>query len=251
MRKTIVLALVVAAFSLAVWNIGNNISLISSAVFEVRPAAAAVPSVGDVIQFGEYDWRVLYVQYNRALIITENIIEKRPFNEQWEAVTWEESTLREYLNSEFLQKFTEEKQGWIADTRIQNPDNLWYEMSGGNDTTDKIFLLSLEEVDRYFGRSGDYENKRRKRFGGRHTLSGQWIWISTDGDDYGGTAFSNANDRVKIAKYNNEDSAWWLRSPGNHSNTAAVVGRDGVVGVFGVSVYDDIGSVCHALWLNL
>ena len=33
---------------------------------------------------------------------------------------------------------------------MQNPDNPEYGTDGGNDTTDKVFLLSIDEATRYF-----------------------------------------------------------------------------------------------------
>jgi len=121
------------------------------------------PKIGSIIPFGNYKWRVLDVQDGNALIITEDVIEERPYNEENEGVTWRTCDLRKYLNNEFLRKFTKEQQGRIVEKKIPNPDNLWYGTKGGRDTRDKVFLLSLEEVDKYFGNSGDYLNKRRKR----------------------------------------------------------------------------------------
>ena len=176
------------------------------------------------------------VQDGRTLIITKNVVELRTYNEQRINVTWETCTLRKYLNGEFLQKFTAEDQRRIAETRIPNPNNLWYGTAGGNDTTDKIFLLSLEEVDRYFGDSGDYQSKRRIGYG----------YVSDDK----GHLFSNAHDSKRISKYNNETWWWWLRSPG-YSNCAANVCHDGIVGVGGLDGRANVGGVRPALWLNL
>jgi len=36
--------------------------------------------IGDVIPFGEYCWRVLDVQGDRALILAEDVVEKRTYN---------------------------------------------------------------------------------------------------------------------------------------------------------------------------
>ncbi|WP_281391335.1 hypothetical protein [Alkalicella caledoniensis] len=36
--------------------------------------------VGDKIVFGRYEWCVLDIQNNAALIITEDIVEKRPYH---------------------------------------------------------------------------------------------------------------------------------------------------------------------------
>ena len=248
MKKTIVIALavVLASFSLTFWIISNDASSIGDS-FEAQPIDVAVGAlqIGAVIQFGGYEWRVLDVQNNRALIITENIIEIRPYNEQSANVTWETSSLRRYLNGEFLQKFTGEDQRRIAETRIVNNDNLWYGTNGGSNTIDKVFLLSLEEVDRYFGNSGDYENRRRKS--GRIRDDGTIEIFSDDN----GVAFSNANDSDRIARYNDNPWLWWLRSPGLDSYFAAIVYNDGDVLVDGGGANSGNGGVRPALWLNL
>jgi len=181
------------------------------------------------IQFGAYKWRVLDVQGDKALMITEGVVEKRPYNDAWIGVTWETCTLRKYLNGEFLQKFTEEERRKITETQIRNPDNLWCGTEGGRDTVDKVFLLSLEEVDRYFGDSGDYKNKR----------------------GVGKYYFSNAHDSDRQAKFGKEVCWWWLRSPGDLSDLAAYVDDDGYVYVIGGSVGIDSGGVRPAFWLNL
>jgi cell division septum initiation protein DivIVA len=209
------------------------------------------PRVGTIIQFGNYKWRVLDVQSDRALILTEDIIEKRKYNEEFTNVTWEECTLRKYLNDEFLQKFTKEQQRQIIETEISNPDNLWYGTEGGRDTKDKIFLLSLEEADRYFGDSGDYyKEKRRKR-----DVNGKYIAAANDG-----YSFSNTHDIERQAKYNNEACWWWLRSPGCSTSYAAGVITGGDVGVDGCGVNPSsfyflgrsLGvGVRPALWLKL
>jgi len=167
--------------------------------------------IGAVIQFGGYDWRVLDVQDNRALIITKDVIEKRPYNGKSEEVTWETCTLREYLNGEFLQKFTEEEQKRIAETGISNPNNPQNGTDGGNDTNDKIFLLSIEEANRYF--SSDSERMAKEADG-----TASW---------------------------------WWLRSPGYYSYTAARVSVVGYVTVYGLGVFTVDGGVRPALWINV
>ena len=191
------------------------------------------------LKFGDYKWRVLDVQSDKALLITEGVIEERPYNKKYRGATWEMCDLRKYLNGEFLRKFTEEERRKITETPIRNADNLWYGTPGGDDTVDKIFLLSLEEVDRYFGDSGDYLNKRRKT-----DDNGELV---ADSDGY---SFSNAHDSDRVAKFGN-DTWWWLRSPGGGSCSAADVNLDGDVYVLGFDVDDLSGGVRPAFWLNL
>jgi len=197
-------------------------------------------SIGSIIPFGDYDWRVLDIQNNKALILTENIIEKRKYHKGLKDITWEACTLRRYLNGEFLQRFTSEQQKRIEETLLTNNNNLWYGIKGGNNTKDKIFLLSLEEADKYFGDSGDYQNKKRKEY-----KDEKYITISD------GSLLSNIHDDKRIAKHGNRAFWWWLRSPGEGSNHAVDVLRDGCVNVNGISVdYHNCG-VRPALWLKL
>jgi len=110
--------------------------------------------IGDYISFGSYKWRVLDIKKNTALIITENLIEQRPYHDKYVAITWADCSLRKYLNCEFYDKFTVKDKSKIIPTVNKNLDNQWYGTKGGEDTKDNIFILSLEEVAcQYFGDS--------------------------------------------------------------------------------------------------
>ena len=197
---------------------------------------------GDIIPFAKHNWRVLDVQAGKALILTEGITEKRASFD----ITWETCTLRKYLNGKFLQRFTQEEQSRIIETRTANPDNLWYGTPGGRDTDDKIFLLSIEEADRYFGNSGDYQGERPKKY----YYKNDKCVADSEGD-----CFSNVHDNARVAEYKGEACWWWLRSPGDrtppYGNLAARVSTDGRVSAYGFLVFDFRGGVRPALWLHL
>jgi hypothetical protein len=61
--------------------------------------------VGDIVRFGDYDWRVLDVQDDKALLLSEKIIEMREYNYDLVDITWETCTLRKYLNESFYNSF--------------------------------------------------------------------------------------------------------------------------------------------------
>jgi co-chaperonin GroES (HSP10) len=177
-------------------------------------------SVGDKVYFGSYDdkalqWRVLAVEDGKALLITEDIIERKPYNDEWdedEGVTWESCTLRKWLNENFLSAaFSSEQQQQIKLTNLDNPDNPHYGTDGGNDTQDYIFLLSIDEAQRYFS-----SDSARVAYYYRWA---DWWW-------------------------------WWLRSPGSNSRLAAYVNRDGYVDTYGDRVGGNHG-VRPALWVEL
>jgi hypothetical protein len=107
----------------------------------------------DIITFGNYSWRVLKIECYKALIITENIIELRWYNQDFENITWAECGLRYYLNNEFYSKFGPDEQAKIVAVTNKNPNNPWFQTTGGGDTIGSIFLLSLEEVCEHFGSS--------------------------------------------------------------------------------------------------
>ena len=139
--------------------------------------------------------------------------------------------MRRYLNGEFYNRFTAEERGRILETRVINSDNHWYGTTGGADTTDRVFLLSIDEVVRYFGDSGQLWNRPND----------EW-WID---DEYN-------QARVAYRLEDNEAWWWWLRSPGSNSYSAANVLSDGWLNVSGNSVHRSYyGGVRPAMWLNL
>jgi hypothetical protein len=184
--------------------------------------------VGGTIHFGAYDWRVLDVQGDRALILTTSVVERRVYHGIWSSITWESCGLREYLNAEFYSTFSKEQQARIKETTNQNPPNQWLKTDGGRETKDRVFLLNLDEVVRYLGNSGQLEN--------RNPNSKYWI-----NDQY------NASRRTGL---NRSRAWWWLRSPGMHSNCAVFVGGGGAVCISGHRVVNELGGVRPALWLD-
>ncbi|MCL2087792.1 MAG: DUF6273 domain-containing protein [Oscillospiraceae bacterium] len=169
--------------------------------------------MGDIIEFGDYNWRVLDVQDSKALIISEDVIEQHAYHNEYIDITWENSDLRAYLNGEFYNSFSESDKARVAETTVINNDNPEYGTPGGNDTTDKVFLLSIDEANMYF---------------------------------------ANDSSRICL-NANGEPAWWWLRSPGNDSSGAAYVIGDGFVRISGLLVdySSEDGGVRPALWLNL
>lgn len=180
------------------------------------------------VRFGRYNWRVLDVQNGKALLLAEEILEKRRYHSEWTEVTWKDCELRKYLNGEFLGTFSSQEQSRIAQAENTNADNQWYGTPGGSSTVDRVFLLSIEEVVKYFGDSGQLQ-KRPK--------GGAW-WI---------------DDQYNSARKANHDGRkwwWWLRPPGIDDSNAAFVSIGGYLSLLGNTVGNG-GGVRPALWLNL
>lgn len=201
---------------------------------------------GDKIEFGTYEWRVLDMEDSAALIITEDIVELRAYHNKSGDITWADCELRKYLNGEFFNNFTEKDKIKIIPTAVVNCDNPWFGTIGGDDTIDKIFLLSIEEVVcKYFGDSS--ENLR--------IPNGKYKYWFTRKD---------TNNFRRISAYLGHVWWWWLRSPGRKQVKAAYVHGDGNIGIQGNSalqcnlsgvyhpVNNDVrGGVRPALWMKL
>ncbi len=202
--------------------------------------------IGDKIEFSKYEWRVLDVQNNAALIITEDIVELRAYHNKLGDITWADCELRKYLNGEFYDSFINADKSKIIPTTIVNPDNPWFGTIGGEDTRDNVFLLSIEEVVcKYFGDSS--ANLR--------IPNGKYKYWFTRKD------INNVN---RISAYLGHVWWWWLRSPGRKQVKAVYVHGDGNIGIQGNSalkcnltgvyhpVNNDIrGGIRPALWLKL
>ncbi|RZK03934.1 MAG: hypothetical protein EOO43_22870 [Flavobacterium sp.] len=128
--------------------------------------------------------------------------------------------------------YRQDEKAKIITVTNKNLDNQWFKTKGGNDTTDHIFLLSLEEVCEYFG---DSQTRLHNK--------GNQTWLIDD-----------ENNSNRQAKYNNEFHWWRLRSPGYYKRTSASISSNGHVYVRGNGVYGrpkDGGGLRPAFWLNL
>ena len=185
--------------------------------------------IGSTINFGGYDWRVLDIQDNKALLLSDKIVEQRPYHQSNTDITWAECDLRYYLNGKFYDSLGEDK-ARVAETTVVTGSNPWFGTDGGAETNDKVFLLSIEEIVKYFGDSGQLKSPP----------DGAW-YID---DEYNPTRIT--------ADENGEALWWWLRSPGHISHDVAGVYNDGYIGILGsFSIAWSGGGVLPALWLNL
>ncbi len=199
--------------------------------------------VGDIIEFGSYyqydlsrktpiKWRVLDIQDGKALLISEFLLDAHPYNKEFKEITWENSSIRHWLNNEFINEaFTQSEQNKINLTYIYNNDNVQYGTKGGNNTQDKIFLLSLDEVNKYL------PNEKQRA-----------IKVTRYAEKHGAFVCDSLSCGEK-GIYGN--GVWWLRSPGFDQINAAVVGFDGDIYDRGWDVNCNYGAVRPALWINL
>ena len=112
-------------------------------------------------------------QNNRVLVMAKDIVAEAPYHEIGGGVTWERCTLRKILNTTYYESLPQDKKNQILEVTLKNPNNEGHNTAGGNDTRDKVFLLSIDEARRYFT---DNESRIAK-FQGKSA----WWWLRSPG----------------------------------------------------------------------
>ena len=198
--------------------------------------------VGDKVTYGTYEqdndtsngkedieWLVLEKEGNRLLLISDKALDCQPYNESNDDVTWETCSLRKWMNNTFFDAaFSKYEQVMIQSTNVSADKDPYWDTDPGKATTDKVFLLSINEVNKYFA-----SDKERKCVP---------------------TAYAIENG-VGADIYEDKDSAatcwWWLRSRGGSQFNAAAVGSYGDVDEYGGPVDSGTGAVRPAIWIDL
>jgi len=194
--------------------------------------------VSDIITFGHFEqdndlsngaepieWQVIAVEKGRALVISRKGLDLKPYNAENDLVSWENCTLRKWLNDEFLNSsFNDEEQKQILEIINDNPDNKHYPTGFTNSTSDRIFLLSTDEYDSY---------------------------LKTETDKLcESTAFAAAK------REKNGITGWWLRTPAKELNFGApgaaafIEMFDSSIDYFGGLINDSDFVVRPALWVK-
>ena len=132
------------------------------------------------------EWLVLDRKGTRALVMSRYLIDFMSFG----GMTWANSSVRRWLNNDFISgAFTDSERARIYETELANEDNDLYDTYGGGTTTDKIFILSDQEVYFYFvdteKRKTDYTDwgeRRLKEWGSSYgSVSGDPWWLRSVG----------------------------------------------------------------------
>ena len=195
-------------------------------------------------------WRVLSVEGDDVFLVADKNLDCQRYNDTDTDVTWETCTMRSWLNgygaesnkdgkdysgNNFLDNaFSAGEQLAIRTTNVVNNDNPEYGTEGGNDTADKVYLLSLDEV-----------TNPAYGFASHNSTSATRIAVNT--------AYTAGGGEIESEYMNNAGNAesWWRRSPGYYGNDASGVYDDGSVDAVGIDVDRSGNAVRPALHLNL
>lgn len=188
--------------------------------------------VGSVITFGSYEqddnfengqeeieWFVLAKNGTKLLIVSKYGLIRSRYNEKYGDVTWETSYIRERLNTSFLNDaFNSFEQNAIVSSNVTADINESFKsVNPGNDTVDKIFLLSILEIQKY---------------------EDVCFWVSCSP-----TLSSKQKDQK------NWSCLWWTRTPGAFESYVTLIDEFGVIGDIGDQA-DKAAYVRPAMWID-
>lgn len=212
----------------------------------------------DTVIFGSYpqsdvsgnikdpiEWIVVtdseYLDEKRTLLLSKYILDCKCYNNTDDKITWENCTLRNWLNSTFLNTaFDSSEQEYICDAEMMNSNNSQFYTYGGKDTIDKVFCLDEMDINTYFLQ----ENMRARNYR-----------LQTRGTEYAKSIYNNDNDKYggRLTVYTpffGGGSYFWLRTPGNVTNAALAVDSDGILNGYGKNVNSPTIGVRPAIWVS-
>lgn len=207
----------------------------SSTAAETAPAATPAPhassapsadsiAIGDTVIFGRYKdqdirWYVLSQKDGKVLLLSVDALDSRPFDDN--AVTWDHSALRKWLNDAFYNEaFDADQQQAVQLSTLENGDDLGYGTKVGENTEDHVFLLSASEAE--------------KNLTTEETVTAPTAYALSQG------AYTNADGNC----------AWWLRSPGMSDEGPAYYSSQGEIGTRAHKGSESIIGVRPAVWVS-
>ena len=189
--------------------------------------------IGNEIILGKYEqndkcvkepikWTVIDIKNNTALLISNYCIDCKVYDDSSYETNWSDSYIRKWLNNEFYESaFSLDEQIIILQTNLNN-SKVIYDFDGeeflvGESTTDKIFLLSFEEIQSYLSSFKSEATQFAKQNG---VYCKNWNYCS-----------------------------WWLRTLGSSAN-ANIIWPDGTFSYLR-GVNDSDIAIRPAFWVDI
>ena len=157
---------------------------------ESRIAPLIKANLGNDVKYGKYKWKILSRENNVVTMIASDIGEDHlfyrvPFHNTAEEVTWADSDLRRWLNTEVMETiFSDSERARLLPQQTEPAENPDYPTGYSEGTTDYLRLLTVAEA------TGDTWKKKISELG-------QDYWLSCPGSDLHRVCFIDSTHSVK------------------------------------------------------
>ncbi len=188
------------------------------------------------------DWIVIADADDRLLLLSEKVLDQRVFNDNYNATSWETSSVRKWLNEDFFNAaFNDEEK-----TIIEDYVTVLGDVSAGTaEVTDKVFLLSREEAEAYIGAEEGSEGNRLCSPVTPHAINAG-VWYITE-EYYSLFGFKDKGFSNEMIGCGN----WWLRSNGKDETRIMDVGASGIIRTTGHEAASKQDGVRPAIYIRI
>lgn len=232
---------------------------------EPEPEIPEYEVMFEVITLGKYEqdnntsngaepieWIVLEKKDGKALVISRYILDQVPFVKGFGDADWEHSTIRKWLNKEFLGSFTDGETARIVTSFVPAEEQKTITDEAGNvipltvsGTDDKVFLLSDFELKQYLVDDPDTWGDEAYAYATAYAEA-QGVWVLT-------------RERYKELRYTEETVSskmigsgwWWLRTSGSVTTKAKDVDTQGNIRENGHDNGESHDGIRPAMWITL
>ncbi len=199
---------------------------------------------------------------DKILLLSRQIIYIDVFNDRPDNYEWASSYVRKFFNTEFIRMcFKENESKGIMLTDVHNSSANRWGISGGADTKDYVFLLSLDEFKDYDGiipgnlsiplhlmngtGKNDYfipdsEQQKQRRLYFESIDYDSFKEAGVAEDEYPVTSISSFYSNI----------GWWLRTPGTDRGEYMFVDRFGRVNEAGIHGFFGVQGYRPAMWVR-
>lgn len=190
-------------------------------------------------------WQLLDKKGDRLLLLSRNVLYQSIYNDSkvmhtTPKTTWEESIIRAELNKKYFRTwFSAREQAIIIETVQAMDVNPIYKTCSGNDTTDRLFLLSLEEANKYLGVRLGY---KKKQIGENVLPMAASCMIAAD-------SFREPEGTETL--FSPVHLSWWLRTAGMDTSHVACIDGDGYADFEGRASDASGVGVRPAMWIDI
>lgn len=193
-------------------------------------ASLADAQPGQLVSLGRYEqdgdesngaeeifWLVMERNGSSLTLMSLYCLDAGAYHNEACDITWENSHIRQFLNDTFFTAaFDAGEQAYILESTVTNPANPNFGTPGGNETTDKVYLPSLEEIMRWYDIAEPQETAYPQLYAVASkaaTQKGVWLEMPDTNRCW-----------------------WWLRSPGGNPSNVCEVGSFGYLSFNGNTV---------------
>lgn len=188
------------------------------------------------------DWIVIADSGDRLLLLSEKVLDKRVFNDNYDATSWETSSVRKWLNEDFFNAAFNDEEKTIIEDYVTVPGDV---SAATAEVTDKVFLLSREEAEAYIGaEEGSAGNKLCSPVTPHAINAG--VWYITD-EYYSLFGFKDKGFSDEMIGCGN----WWLRSNGKDETRIMDVGASGIIRTTGHEAASGHDGVRPAIYISI